>query len=103
MPHTSGLFLTMLWISRMFLLILIAATLGCGKPKPQSTPAPPPATAPAPRAHKKAPGPVKMGDLMVRNCTVAKEANGKADCICRQAVTHIDLTKNGDQPSLACK
>jgi hypothetical protein len=87
----------------LFLLILTAATLGCAKPKPQSTPAPPPATAPAPQAHKKAPGPVKMGDLMVRNCTVAKEANGKADCICRQAVTHIDVTKNGDQPSLVCK
>jgi hypothetical protein len=39
-----------------------------------------------------------MDDLMVRNCTVAKEANGKADCICRQAVTHIEVTKNGDQP-----
>jgi hypothetical protein len=44
-----------------------------------------------------------MGDLMVRNCTVAKAANGKADCICRQAVTHIDTTKNGDQPWLVCK
>jgi hypothetical protein len=96
MPHSSGLFLTML-------LILTAATLGCAKPKPQSTAAPPPATAPALQARKKTPGPVKMGDLMVRNCTVAKEGNGKADCICRQAVTHIDVTKNGDQPSLACK
>jgi hypothetical protein len=85
------------------LLILTAATLGCAKQKPQNTPAPPPSTAPAPQAHKKALGAVKMGDLMVRNCTVAKAANGKADCICRQAVTHIDTTKNGDQPWLVCK
>jgi len=79
-------------------LLLLVLLTGCATPKRNIPPAPP-AIQQSPRPK---PAPAADGDLVVRNCTVTHEAQGKANCICRRAVTHIDA-KNGNKASLECR
>jgi hypothetical protein len=83
-------------LSILFALVLLA---GCTHaPQPAPLPAPPPVAAKVPVK----PGPPRPGDIVVRNCTVTKEANGRADCICRHANTHIDANDTTKQ-ALVCR
>jgi hypothetical protein len=88
----------------MRLRTLVALCLlmsGCAKPKPSSSTLPSP---PAVRIERKTylPQPVHPGDMPISGCTVTAESGNRADCICRRAVTKIDVHESG-KPSLICK
>ena len=85
-------------LSPLVLLVLVA----CQHPPTVKPPAPPPIPRPEPRPIK--PGPLRAGDMLVVNCQVTHPTNaqGKADCICRHASTHIDAVDTTKQ-SLVCR
>jgi hypothetical protein len=46
--------------------------------------------------------PARSRDMVIRNCTVTGESGNKADCICRNATTHIDANDPSKQ-MMVCK
>jgi len=90
------------------LAAIVAATLSlvsCAKPKPvPPPPAPPRMEAPAVRNYHVAPSGPK--DVVVKRCTLTREENGKADCICRSAKNRIMSAQDPHEKqklSLECK
>jgi hypothetical protein len=84
---------------RLSILIFALVLVGCERQTPTvPRPAPPIIQAkPQPKV-----APARAGDITVHNCTVTKETDGHADCICRRANTHIDANDTAKQ-ALVCR
>jgi hypothetical protein len=84
---------------RISILIFALVLVGCERQTPTvPRPAPPIIQAnPVPKV-----APAHSGDITVHNCTVTKETDGHADCICRRANTHIDANDTSKQ-ALVCR
>lgn len=88
-----------------FLMFLVALAQSCVREKPASPP-PPPSIAEshegvAPTRYPKQ-APARPRDMIVKNCTVTNETGNKAQCICRNASTQIDVHDPSKQ-MLVCK
>lgn len=91
------------------LLLTCAFLAGCSAKHPVTS-NPQPALASTPRPKKSAkPKPStyalqipKEGDVVVRGCTVTKEAGNKADCVCRRAVTQLAV-ENPEKTTIQCR
>jgi hypothetical protein len=84
---------------RLALVFVLVLSVGCKRQTPVPVKPAPPASQPKPHATI---APPRSGDVVVRNCTLTKETNGRVDCICRHANTHIDSTDTSKQ-SLVCR
>jgi len=85
---------------RISILIFALVLVGCERQTP-TVPRPAPPIIQAKPQPKVVTG-ARAGDITVHNCTVTKESDGHADCICRRANTHIDANDTSKQ-ALVCQ
>jgi hypothetical protein len=83
----------------MAIASLLCFALGCAAEKPRPASTPPPPAIERKSYPRQAPRP---GDMVIKNCTVVREEDNKADCVCRKASTKIDVNDPGKQ-AIVCK